>query len=94
MQLFFMEARDAFRALDHRMEKVENQNERIINVLETKLSELINALRGKDQMPVSTFKWLVLFVIGFSFTTFFGFAAMQYFFDRFTGTPAQVVGTK
>lgn len=59
---------------------------RMVELLEHKWDALITTLaelaRAKDMIPVSTFKWLVLFVILFSFTTFFGFAYTDKLIDR------------
>lgn len=49
----------------------------LVTVIDTRVGELINHLAGKDQVPLSVVKWLVIFMLTFTFSMVFGVGELK-----------------
>lgn len=69
------------------MEHIAGQNSTVIALLDTKMDNLINQLiaknqQDKDQVPLSVFKWIIVFLLIFTFSLIFGVNAAKEFFGH------------
>lgn len=69
------------------MEHIAGQNSTVIALLDTKMDNLINQLiaknqQDKDQVPLSVFKWIIVFLLIFTFSLIFGVDAAKEFFGH------------
>lgn len=69
------------------MEHIAGQNETIITLVGAKMDNLVNQLiakneRDKDQVPLSVFKWIIVFLLVFTFSLIFGVNAARELFKH------------
>lgn len=77
---YLRDNRDMMKQVEARIGTLEHSHDRVIDLLENKLTELIDALRGKDMIPVSTMKTIVWYLLLFTFTVAFGLGPAKDFF--------------
>lgn len=69
------------------MEHIAGQNETVITLVGAKMDNLVNQLiakneRDKDQVPLSVFKWIIIFLLVFTFSLIFGVNAAKELFGH------------
>jgi hypothetical protein len=52
--------------------ELQRGQEQMLNLLDHKVDDLINALKGKDMIPVSSLKWVIIYMLLFTFTVIVG----------------------
>lgn len=65
------------KAIDRRQDEVGTALTQLVDVIDKRVGELIGLVAGKQQVPLDVVKWLVAFMLVFTFSIVFGVGELK-----------------